>query len=176
MSSKYKTVLATIMMSLFIVGTALAQDSDGDGAEREHVRERGDGPSQRGQRGQMGPERSIRMMTRRLELDDTQVDQVKSIYASVGPEFESLREQGRSIRMAMRDLAEDDADYEVKKQSLAAERSELEVTSKGLRENIRTEIDAILTPEQREKFAAAVENGRERGPRNRRRGEANPEA
>jgi Spy/CpxP family protein refolding chaperone len=162
------------MISLFAIGAAFAQDSDS--TEREHARERGEGMSQRGQRGSMGPERNIRMMTRRLELDDTQVEQVKGIYAAVGPELESLREQGRSIRMAMRDLTEDDADYEAKKASLAAERDELEVTAKGLRENIRTEIDTILTPEQREEFAAAMERGRERGPRNRRRDGAKPEA
>jgi Spy/CpxP family protein refolding chaperone len=49
-------------------------------------------------------------------------------------------------------------------------------TGKELRDRIRAQIDAVLTPEQREEFAAMAERGRDRGQRRRNPDGAKPEA
>lgn len=164
------------MVSLLAVSTASAQEDGNAGADRNHDGERGKGMPNRGQRGPMDPERAIRMMTRRLELDETQTEQVRNIYLAAEPEFGAVRETGRANRTAMRELDAEDADYDQKKQGLSVERDGIAATAKELRDRIRVEIDVVLTPEQREKFAAAAERGRERGQRNRHRDEAKPEA
>ena len=164
------------MISLFAFGAGSAQEAENAGADRNHEGERGRGMPNRGQRGPMDAERSIRMMTRRLELDETQTEQVRNIYLAAKPEFDALRETGRANRMAMRDLDSADAEYDGQKQGLSAERDGIAATTTELRERIRAEIDVVLTPEQREKFAASEDRGRERGQRNRQRGKAEPEA
>ncbi len=176
MNRKNTTLLVTMTIAVFAVGGALAQDASDEGADRDRGGERDRGMSERGQRGQMGPERSIRMLTNRLELDETQAQQVRNIYLAAEPDSESLREQGRTNRMAMRDLNSEDADYEATKQSLSTEREGIRATAKELRDRIRTDIDGVLTAEQREKFAALSERGQERGRRDRRRGNRKPEA
>lgn len=170
MSRKYTTIFTTMIISLLAMGVALAQDSGDAGAGRNHDGEKRNGMPQRGQRRSMNPERAISMMTRRLDLDNVQTEQVRNIYLAAKPEFDALRESGRSNRMAMRDLDTEDADYDTRKQSLSTEREGITATGKELRERIRAEVDALLTPEQRETFAEAAERGRERGPRNRGRG------
>ncbi len=176
MNRKHTTLLVMMMVSFLAVGTALAQDTGNTGSDREQAREKGDGMPHRDQRGRMGSERAIGRMTRELDLDEAQAEQVEDIYAAMKPEFDSFREQGRAIRKAMRDLNSEDADYDDKKQALSAEREALAVTGKNLRERIQSEVDAVLTPEQREELAAAYERRRDHGPRNRRRGEGRPEA
>jgi Spy/CpxP family protein refolding chaperone len=176
MSRKYTTILTTMIISLLAVGAALAQDTGEGDSQRNHDGERRDGMSHRGSRGSMDPERLIGMMSRRLDLDDTQTEQVSNIYLAAKPELEAWRGTGRTNRMAMRDLNSEDADYEVTKQGLSAEREGIMATGKELRDRIRAEIDAILTPEQREEYAAMAERGRDRGQRRRNPDGAKPEA
>ena len=176
MSRKNTTILATIMISMLAFGAVSAQESGDRSADRNHEGQRGEGKPGRGQRGPMDPERAVQMMTRRLELDETQAQQVRNIYLAAEPELEALRESGRANRMAMRDLNAEDADYDEKKQSLSAERDGVSASADELRARIRSEVDVLLTSEQREKLAAAAERGRERGPRNRNRDRAKHEA
>lgn len=176
MSRKNTTILTTMIIALLSVGAALAQDAGDGRSERNHDGERRNGMPHRGQRGSMDPERAISRMTRRLDLDDVQTEQVRNIYLAAKPELDALRESGRSNRMSMRDLNTEDADYATRKQSLSAEREGISATAKELRDRMRAEVDAVLTPEQREKFAAAAERGRERGQRKRGRGESQAES
>ena len=176
MNSKNTTILATIIISMLAFGAASAQEVENGGADRKQEGPRGKGMPGRGQRGPMDPERAIGMMTRQLELDETQVQQVRNIYLAAEPEFTALRESGRANRMAMRDLDSADADYDEQRQSLSAEREGISATATELRDRIRSEVEVILTAEQREKFAAASERGRERGQRRRHRDKGQPEA
>lgn len=176
MSRKNTTILATIMVSILAFGAASAQEAGNGDADRNHEGQRGKGMPGRGQHGPMDPERVISMMTRRLELDETQVQQVRNIYLAAEPEFAALRESGRANRMAMRDLNAEDTDYAEQRQSLSVERDGIAATAEELRDRIRSEVEVVLTSEQREKFATASERGRERGQRRRHRDEAKPEA
>lgn len=167
MSRKYKTILATMAVLFLAGGAALAQEPGNSGAESSNDGDRGKRMAHRGQRESMRPEHMIRMMTRRLELDDAQAEQVRNIVSGARPEFDALREKGRANREAMRDLDVEDADYDAKLQNLSIESGELATSSAELRGRIRAEIHAILTPEQREEFKAASERGESRGQRNR---------
>ena len=164
MKNSSKTLLAVIALAFAANGAVMAQERDGSdpGAKREH------GGGMRGDRAR-DPERMIRGISRRLDLDDVQVQQVRNIMDATKPEFEAMREQGRENRDARRALNESDADYAAKNDQLASTRQDLESASKELRGRIRTEINAILTPEQQAKFSEAGENPRRGGRRTRNR-------
>ena len=174
MNRKYITVM-TVLASLLTCGTAIAQDPQADDPERGgHDRGKGRHMESRAQRGPMDPERMIRMLDRRLDLDDTQTAQIENIMAGVKPEFDALREKGNATRAAKQSLAVDDPDYETKMQNIATTTDELAASAAELRGRIRAEVNAILTPEQREQLEAAPERGRKKGQKSRRRGSDAP--
>lgn len=159
------TLLTVIALAIATTGTVMAQEQAGSdsGAKRER------GTGMRGAQAR-DPEKMISGITRRLELDEAQVQQVRNIIDATKAEFEAVREQGRENHMARRELDESDADYAVKRDQLAHTRRDLEASSKELRGRIRTEINAILSPAQQAKFSAAGEHRRRDGRRNRQRG------
>ncbi len=164
MRNIYKLSLAVIAMAIAVTGTVMAQEEDG--SDSGVKRERGDG--MRGAQAR-DPERMIRGITRRLELDEVQVQQVRNIIDAAKPEFEAMREQGRENHMARRDLDESDTDYAAKRDQMATTRRDLKASSNELRDRMRTEINAILTPEQQAKFAEAEDHRGRHGRRNRSR-------
>jgi len=164
------------MVSLLAAGTAVAQDAGQSGMDRDHGGDKGKRMADREHRRSMGPERMASMMTRRLDLDEAQAEQVSNIIAAAKPEFDSLREKGHANREAMRDLNVEDADYDAKLQNLSADQGELATSASELRGRIRAEVHAVLTPEQREKMAAAGERGRDHGQRNRHRDQSHDES
>jgi Spy/CpxP family protein refolding chaperone len=154
--------LAVIAMAIAVTGTVIAQEQDGSdsGAKRER------GAGMRGAQAR-DPEKMIRGITRRLELDEIQVQQVRNIIDATKPEFEAMREQGRENHVARRDLDESDADYAAKRDQVASTKKDLEALSKELRGRMRTEINAVLTPEQQAKFSEAENHGSRDGRRSR---------
>jgi Spy/CpxP family protein refolding chaperone len=136
---------------------------------RDHGGDKGKRMANREHRRSMEPERMARMMTRRLDLDEAQAEQVGNIIAAAKPELDSLREKGKANREAMRELKTEDPDYDVNLQNLSANQGELATSASELRGRIRAEVHAVLTPEQREKMEAAGERGRDHGQRNRHR-------
>ena len=152
-------------MALIVAsGAAQAQEADSDDDENgfsSHARE----GHHRGQGLQMNPRRMIRGMTRRLDLDEVQSEQIDNIVESARPEFEALREKGSAHRQAMRDLDVTDADYGAKLQNLAASSGELAASSTELRGRVRAEIFSVLTVEQQEKWKTAGQRQRDPGHR-----------
>jgi Spy/CpxP family protein refolding chaperone len=170
------TILASMTVLLLAAGAAVAQDAGESGMDRDHAGDKGKRMADREHRRSMGPERMARMMTRRLDLDETQAEQVSNIIASAKPEFDSLREKGKANREAMRALKVADPDYDANLQNLSADQGELATTASELRGRIRAEVHAVLTPEQREKMAAAGERERDHGQRNRHRDQSRDES
>jgi Spy/CpxP family protein refolding chaperone len=162
--------LAVIAMAIAVTGTVMAQEQDG--SDSVVKRERGTG--MRGTQAR-DPETMIRGITRRLELDEVQVQQVRNIIVASKLEFEAVREQRRENHMARRDMDESDADYAVKSDQLASTRRDLEASSKELRGRMRTEINALLTPEQQAKFSEVEDHRRRDERRNRPRDRETPE-
>jgi len=170
MSKNNLPVLIAIIALFAIDGSANSQETEDGGANRgeRHKQMHRD----RGERGSMDAQRMIQGMARRLDLDDTQVEQMTNIVESARPEMESLRENGRENRKAMRELDVTDPDYGAKLQNLAAAKGELEVSSTELRGRLRADMHAILTPEQQQKMAEFRPNDRHRGRGNRNREQA----
>lgn len=176
MNRRNTTILAAVTALLLASSAALAQEPENSDANGGHRGDREKRMPHRGQREGMRPEQMIEMLTRRLELDETQTEQAKNIVSAAKPEFDALREKGAANREAMRNLDVDDADYGVKLQNLSAESGELMAASSELRGRVRAEIHAILTPEQREEMKAAPERRQNRARRNHGGDRPGPEA
>jgi len=152
------------MALIAVGGSAVAQDEKGPGSDG--AKHRG---QQRGQHGELrGPEQMVRMMSRHLELDETQAQQIESVIAAAKPEVDALRDQHRTNRQAMRSLNVDDPDYGAQLDNLSAENGQLAAESTRLQGRIRADIHAVLTPEQQQKFDEQADRMRERGARGRR--------
>ena len=176
MNRRNTTILAAVTALLLASSAALAQEPENGDANGGHRGDREKRMPHRGQREGMRPEQMIEMLTRRLELDETQTEQARNIVSAAKPEFDALREKGAANREAMRNLDVDDADYGVKLQNLSAESGELMAASSELRGRMRAEIHAILTPEQREELKAAPERRQNRARRNHGGDRPGPEA
>lgn len=99
------------------------------------------------------PERMVEHMIRRLDLDDTQAQSVKNIVEAARPEIAELRDRARENHKAVRELDADDADFGAKLSNLAHTSGELATQATLLHGRLRAEINAVLTPEQRQKLA-----------------------
>jgi len=162
MRRKWTTLITTLAVALMANGSLAAQEQDG--SDRSEKWERGG--SMRGARAP-DPEKMISGISRRLELDEVQVQQVRNIIDATKPEFAAMRERGRANYLARRELDQSDVDYDAKLQQLASTRQDLQASSRELRSRIRTEINAILTPEQQAKFSELEGETRRGGRRHR---------
>lgn len=165
MSKNNLSVLIAVAALLAIGGAAVSQEADDNEPNRgeRHKQMR----QQHGADRPMDAQRMIRGMTRRLDLDDTQIEQMTNIIDSAKPELELLRESNRENRRAMRELDVNDPDYGAQLQNLAAAKGVLESSSVELRGRIRAEIHAILTPEQQQQLAEIGPRDRGHARRNR---------
>lgn len=133
-----KTKLQSVMWSVLLAAgltaalpAARAQDEGGEKPKKERA-ERPERPAGGG-----GPAQRLEMMRERLGLTDAQVEQLKPILAAEREEVAAKRKE----------LGKD------------ADRAAVREAMQAIREKYRPQIEAILTPEQREKVAAARERG-----------------
>ncbi len=137
---------------------AFAQDAEGHDGKR-HMR----GASHRMHHDEFGdPARLLEMMTRHLDLDDTQSQTVGNILEAAKPEIDALRGRMRASREAMHSLDVNDPDYGSNLQNLSTEIGALTSEATLLHGRLRADVYAELTPEQRAR-AAAGRNGMRRG-------------
>ena len=104
------------------------------------------------------PEMMIERMAEHLDLDDVQRDSLENIINAARPELDALREKLRANHEALRDLDVNDPEV----QNIAISNGELATEGTLLLTRIRSEIDAVLTDEQRAKLAEAKERRMER--------------
>jgi Spy/CpxP family protein refolding chaperone len=109
------------------------------------------------------PERLVEHLSRRLDLDDTQQQALANVVNAAAPEMNELRESARANRDAIRELDVNDPDYDAKLSNLAVENGELASTATLLHGRLRAELNALLTPEQRETLASLPKRGGNRG-------------
>lgn len=134
-----KTKLQSVMWSMLLAAgltaalpVVRAQEEGGEKPKKERA-ERPERPPGGG-----GPAQRLEMMRERLGLTDAQVEQLKPIFAAEREEVTAKRKE----------LGKD------------ADRAAVREAMQAIREKYRPQVEAVLTPEQREKVAAA----RERGP------------
>ncbi len=141
-----KIVAATTAAMLFTAaGTcALAQDSADDDGKRD-----GRGPGHRMHHDDFGdPARMLEMMTRHLDLDESQSQTIGNIFMAAKPQIDALRERGQAARQAMHELDVDDSNYDTRLQTLSMEVGAVTSEATLLHGSLRADVFAQLTPEQ----------------------------
>lgn len=148
---KYFISISALALALVVTtGVVSAQEvTSQDKVEKVEKRDRGFGHGHKGRgfgrkHGKFGRHgMGLRGMFRGIELTDAQKAQFKAIRDANKPSAE-LREEMKTIMMAKRDGTITDA-QKARMETLRADR-------KAKAESIRSQIDAILTPEQRQKI------------------------
>lgn len=147
-----KKILAatTVAMICTAAGTyALAQESDEREGKR-HMR----GPGHRMNHDDFGdPARMLEMMTRHLDLNETQSSNIENILAAAKPEIDALRERAKATRKAMHELDVNDPAYGTELQNLSTQIGALTSEATLLHGRLRADVFAQLTDEQRERAA-----------------------
>lgn len=163
---KPMTIIALLMLGFSVTGGAAlaAQSDDGADAPGRHSEHR-----QRG-RDFDGPGYLSGRATELLGLDEEQSQQVKNILEAAKPEFDELRQRGRDLRQALMALDPADADYGAALQNLSVDSGQVATDIALLHGRVRSEVHAILTPEQRSLLAERMQTLAERGWRGPRRG------
>ena len=155
--TKTTTMIALLITLLTAAGgSALAGQSSDDGAESAE-RHRLHRPGERG----FLSERA----TEFLALDEEQSRQLKNILEAAKPEFDALRERGRSHRQALMALDPDDAGYGAALQNLSVESGRVATDLTLLHGRVRGEVNALLTPAQKALLAERMSQFAERGRR-----------
>ena len=108
-----------------------------------------------------GPELMFEHMADHLDLDDAQRETVQNILDAARPEVEALREQFRTNREALLALDSTDPAYSTELNNIALSNGQLATDGTLLFTRIRSQIDAVMTDEQREKLARSKERMRE---------------
>ena len=101
--------------------------------------------------GEGNMERRTDRMAERLDLSDTQRDQFKQIHEQNRGEGQAIHEAMQKNRDALHQLDPSAKDYAKQVATLANEKAELVKQMVVHKSEVRSEIHAMLTPEQREK-------------------------
>ena len=147
---------------IFLSAAALFSGVEGVSAQSEdRAANKGHAGERHGHRG-FGrgfgdPARMIERMSRHLDLDETQQQNIRNIIDAARPEFDELRERARSNRKAMRELDTSNPDYSALLNNLAMENGELVAEGTMLFGRVRSEVDAQLTDAQRAELAEAMQ-------------------
>lgn len=127
--------------------------------------ERG-GPGFGGRHGDMSqfrdPARMVERMSRVLDLDELQEQNINNIVSAATPEIDALRDRRKSTREAMRALDPADPDYSAKLSTLATDIGELATESTLLLGRVRLEVSEQLTDAQKAELKEAFEQRRGR--------------
>jgi len=166
MTKKYLAAASAAILLTAAATAGFAQEE----AEREGKRHTWGAGHGMHRDGLADPARLVEMMTRHLDLDDTQSQAIGNILAAAKPEIDALRDRAKGSRDAMRSLDVDDPDYGSSLQNQSVEIGALASEAALLHGRLRADVYAVLTPEQREQ-AAAGHSGMRGHSRRHRRGE-----
>ena len=152
------TLLVLFLSATAASGLALAGNGDQDdqGGQKWH----GERPQMMANR-MHDPEQMVGRMTRWLELDDNQQQEVSNIMMVASPQLEALKDREKANRMALHTLDANDPDYSVRMQDLAADNVAIAAEWTSVIAEMRGNINAVLTPEQQQKLADGAGRMRE---------------
>ena len=149
-----------LIASVLLAGSldARAQAQEGDDA---HGHGKHEGGIRHGNRRGFGdPERMLERMSKHLDLDETQVQQVSNVFSAAKPEIDVLRDELQANREAMAALDVSDTDYGAELQNLSSANADLAARMTLLHGQVRADIASILTPEQQEKMRSRDQHRR----------------
>lgn len=117
------------------------------------------------------PERMLKRMQRVLDLTELQSQNIENTMLAAQPQLEALRDASRNNRQALRALDNSSPDYAVRLAELADEKGRLASQKTQLLGNLRADIEAQLTDEQRAELKSAMDrrDGFRKGRRHERR-------
>lgn len=108
-----------------------------------------------------GADRMVRHLTRALDLDEVQRQKIDNIMTAAKPQMDALRERAETNRKAMHELVIDE-DYAARLNDLATENGAVATEHALLHGQLKAEIDAVLTPEQRAQWSDEAKEKRDR--------------
>lgn len=153
---KIKMTWVLLSAVLLATGTALAGQSDQDA---HHERAHG---GARQMHGMHDPARMVKHISRRLELDAAQAQELSNVVLAVQPQLTALHKKSRTNREAIAALDLDASDYAADIQRLALESGEIATERTLLMSQLRLDIHSRLTPEQQQKLADTTDHMRHR--------------
>ena len=161
MTKRFAGQLAILVISMS--GAAFVQAQDEEHSDYDGRKHRDHGMRHEGPGGRMGnPERMLQMMTKHLDLDETQTQQLNNIMDAARPEIQVLREGLHENREALRSLDPDASDYNVKLERLSAANADLAARMTLLHGRLRADVHDVLTLEQGQALAERSERFRDR--------------
>lgn len=113
----------------------------------------------------------IERMRDQLNLTDEQADKIKAIFNAKRQEKKEHRKEHKEMREAMMNLDPSSPNYDGEVEQLAQKQANAMVREIKERAQMRKEIHAVLTPEQREKAQQMFKERMERG-KDRRHGDS----
>jgi Spy/CpxP family protein refolding chaperone len=154
-----KTIIATTMLacSFFIAEPTLA----GDGEPHPEGRGgwRGPGPGMP-MAGMQDPERMVGHISRWLELDDMQTQELRNVALAAKPQLQTLRDKALANHEAVIALDGNSGDYAAKIKNLALENGQIATEMTLLASQLRVDIRSKLTEEQRVKLSEGADRMR----------------
>ena len=151
---KIQSVATLVLLASSLLGTAAFAESDQRSQGPRH------GMSEPGFR---DPTMMLEKMSEHLGLDELQRQQVENVFASAKPEMELLRERMKINSERKRALADDDPNRAAAMTEIATEEGQLRTEGMLLRDRVHTQINAILSDEQRQKMAEGRQRMEQRG-------------
>ena len=103
-------------------------------------------------RREMSPEKRLARMAKKLGLSDTQQAQIKVIFAAEREKNGPLIEKMKEYRKQLHDAAKATPFDEAAVRTVATNKAQVEVELTVSRARIQSQINGILTPEQRQKL------------------------
>jgi len=137
---------ALALATILVGGAAAAGEHDTD---HRQSRSAGDGSMLRGD---VNAERMISRMSRWLELDEIQEQELRNIGQAAEPELTALRSRAKENRAAIARLVADNANFESELQTLAVENGQIATEITLVTGRLRADIHAALTPEQQQQL------------------------
>jgi Spy/CpxP family protein refolding chaperone len=157
MKQQVITVLLTVLFVLTNVAATAAHAGDGDSDDHKHRPHFAAGMHEDGD-----PVRMVKHLAGTLDLDETQQQEIENIVSAAKPEMDALRERADANRKAMHELDVDDGNHDARLNVLASEKGAIATEHALLHGRLKSEINAVLTPEQRQELAASAGKMRER--------------
>ena len=151
-------LFSTLSIALFAAtsGAAVAAQGHDGGHDGKHRSHRGAGMHDAGDPGRM-----VRHLTRRLELDETQQQKIDNIVSAAEPEMDALQQRADANRLGLQELRTNDSSYDAKLHELAAEKGAIATERALLHGRLKSDINAVLTPEQRSELSDDAERMRD---------------
>jgi Spy/CpxP family protein refolding chaperone len=151
MKTRATMTLAILLFTLNNVVTTAVHAGDEFEDERRLRMHAGAGMHEYGD-----PERMVKRLSRKLDLDQAQLQQIGNVVSAAQPEIDALRDRVDANRKALHELDVNDGNHDTRLGVLATEKGAIATEQTLLHGRLKSEINAVLTPEQRQELAASA--------------------